>query len=648
MKTTQIISRLLPIIIILLFGSCIDENINIDSGTVDGDKVKPEWSLNASISNAQMDPHIAERIFVLTWKAAARFDRSSGMTIGADNNGWITDYLSIGWGGGWLRDANLAVAFAQEKIDNGEAEQGKYPYYRNVLQMARIWRAYLLAEFADGFGPMPTTDAFMGNNPTFESQETVYTYILTELEQATKDIDPSINMGDLDENLDLFYASDVVKWKKYGNSLRMRMAMRLSEIDPQLAKTHFEDAAKGPYIDTLQDMAQVVENDGWSPFSGVMSRTWNSQPMSKTFYNLVVGLGGLEFTVPAALSSKLKNPYTYMGLRLERHFPTTTNDPGAGYLFDGIPQYVDPRAPLLYHIVGYRDANGTYPEHVLGNDGDATEKPEHFNGVIFLKEDGTTTDVAIDITHIWSTCVAGLWDNKGAMSSGYLESRNFPSLSNTYRTSKNKRVFFGHWETFFLLAEAKYRNWSVPGSAQSHYEKGIAASFEYHNISSRLSTYLTSTDYNRTGTSVSFVHTAEAANYTIDYIDGYTRTPGTVEYRYPQNSIYQNGTVNNDVLTKIITQKYIAQVPWLPLEAWSDHRRLGLPFFENQAVEVSYDAQTQVPLTPDQSKICAWEFYPKRYRYPTSWSAIYPEGYAHAQSLLGGADKTTTALWWGQ
>ncbi|MDD2246563.1 MAG: SusD/RagB family nutrient-binding outer membrane lipoprotein [Proteiniphilum sp.] len=40
------------------------------------------------------------------------------------------------------------------------------------------------------------------------------------------------------------------------------------------------------------------------------------------------------------------------------------------------------------------------------------------------------------------------------------------------------------------------------------------------------------------------------------------------------------GVLNNQ-LSKIITQKYIAQLPWLPLEAWCDHRRLGLPFFDN-------------------------------------------------------------------
>ena len=102
----------------------------------------------------------------------------------------------------------------------------------------------------------------------------------------------------------------------------------------------------------------------------------------------------------------------------------------------------------------------------------------------------------------------------------------------------------------------------------------------------------------------------------------------------------------NDALTKIITQKYIAQVPWLPEEVWSDHRRLGLPFFENQAVEKDYNPLNQVPLTVATSKECRWDFYPKRYRYPANIQTNNQVGYAQALQLLGGPDLTTTPLWW--
>lgn len=633
----------------LFVSSCIDDDINIDPGTVNRDKLKPEWSLNSSISGAQMDPHIAERLFILTWKYAAHFERGSGFALGADNNSYMNDYLGIDWGAGWLRDANLAVQIAQEKIDNGDAVG--YPYYKNVQQMARIWRAHLLADFTANFGPMPTVQAFNGENPIFENEETVYKYILTELKEAAAAIDLSIDMRDLDTNLDLVYAKDMSKWVKFANSLRMRIAMRISDADQALAQQHFEEASKGEIITTLDEMAKVREQDGWSPFSGVMSRTWNAQNLSKTLYNLYVGLGGTEFTipgnpVPAAVAANVKDPYTYLGLKLEKHFPQTTNDPSAGYFFDGIPKYIDPRAPKLFHITGYNDGE-IYPSHALGDAGDAAANPGNFNAVKFSPETGTDT-LRLDIRYTWSTTVAGVWDTKSTLSTDYLRTRNMPALANKYRTSQNNRVFFAPWETYFLLAEAKLKGWNVSGTAKENYEKGIAASFEYHGVSDKLAAYLASSEYNRVGTSVSFDHTVEATAYNISYIDGYTKQTQTTVYEYPQNTIYKGGAVNNDALTKIITQKYLAQVPWLPLEAWCDHRRLGLPFLENQAVERAYDTQTQVPLTPATSKTCSWDYYPKRTRFPLNWATIYPEGYQKAQSLLEGPDKTTTSLWWSK
>ena len=212
--------------------------------------------------------------------------------------------------------------------------------------------------------------------------------------------------------------------------------------------------------------------------------------------------------------------------------------------------------------------------------------------------------------------------------------------------SSNKRVFFGPWESYFLLAEAAVKGWNVPGSAKYNYEKGIEASFVYHGLEDKLGSYLTSKAYNRNGTSVCFEHTQEAQPFLIHYVDPYTKEHKTRTYHYPKNSIYKDGAYNNDAMTKIMTQKYIAQVPWLPEEAWSDHRRLGLPFFENQAVEKDYNPLNQVPLTVSTSKECRWEFYPKRYRYPAAIQTNNNEGYQQALKMLGGPDLSTTLLWW--
>ena len=77
-----------------------------------------------------------------------------------------------------------------------------------------------------------------------------------------------------------------------------------------------------------------------------------------------------------------------------------------------------------------------------------------------------------------------------------------------------------------------------------------------------------------------------------------------------------------------------------------DSRRIGLPFFENQAVEKDYNPLNQVPLTVATSKECRLEFYPKRYRYPANIQTNNLEGYNKALELLGGPDVVETALWW--
>ena len=186
-----------------------------------------------------------------------------------------------------------------------------------------------------------------------------------------------------------------------------------------------------------------------------------------------------------------------------------------------------------------------------------------------------------------------------------------PGLSQAFRGSTAKRVFFAGWESYFLLAEAALKGWSVGITAKDAYEAGIKSNFEYWGVSQHLTTYLASTSYNNVGTSVSFTHTTEPGNsHSMNYVDGYTGTAGTASIAYPANTIYKNGTVRNDALTKIITQKYIANMPWLPLEAWNDHRRLGLPFFENPAVE------NPLPNMPDLTKTNymtnSVKFFPQR------------------------------------
>jgi len=617
----------------LLTSSCkkFDE-INENPIAANTGQVQIEYFINSSIVDAQMNPDVAERSFVLYWKTAGHQHSNTTFALANYDDGWTSAYYNQV--AGWLNGINTAITIAADKKASGQSR----PVDDNLVQVARIWRAYLMSEMSDNFGPIPVS-GFQGTNPEFSDVKAVYAFALSELKDASTKLDVNMtNVSGLDKQ-DPAYGYNYTKWKKYASSLRMRLAMRLSEVDAQTAKTEFEAAATSlsNLITKADETFQVQEVDGWSSLTGVMSRPWNTQPISATLNNLYVGLGGIKSQdqLSTAFHANIK-PADWMGQRYENHFSTLTNDPSAGYWFDGLPYTIDPRAYKTFIIPGdISNANFT-------NSGSAAVNTKRN-----LVNDAGAVVKEIEAKYTWNARTAGNWGAKGTRNQVMTYEGTMPRLGNQFRNSRNKRVFFGPWETYFLLAEAAERGWTTPVNGKAAYEAGIASSFEYWGISANLSAYVASQDYNRAGTSVNWDHITEPpATYTKRFQNGYTGTEGVVTLSYPKNELYKNGTVKNDHLTKIITQKFIAQTPWLPLEAWNDQRRLGLPFFENPVIETP--AATLPALNTTNYMSSKVSFFPQRLKYPSSLQNSNPKGYGQATGFLNGADATLTPLYWAK
>lgn len=128
----------------LFLTNCSDfDKINVDPYAANENQVLPEYFLNNSILGAQQDPNIAERAFVLIWKTAARQHFATGIAGGTDNDGWSSEYWK--YASEWLTNANTAIQIAEKKAGDGTAA----PYNNNVIQVARIWRTYLMSEMSD-------------------------------------------------------------------------------------------------------------------------------------------------------------------------------------------------------------------------------------------------------------------------------------------------------------------------------------------------------------------------------------------------------------------------------------------------------------------------------------------------------------------
>ena len=635
--------------------SCSDfDEVNTNPTAAGEEYVKPQYALNNSIGQAQMNPGTAERVVVYNWASAARIcGEMSFLNVGRYSDDYTSSYYYPDLSSS-IKNATLAITAVENQLEAATTTAHEKEFFPNVKQFARIWRAYLISEFVDNFGPYPI-ESFLGENPVFNSEKDDYEFILKELKEAAATINTSVLPVEAEGKCDPFdnVKYDPVKWQKYANSLRMRLAMRLSNIDKATAQAEFEDAAKGNKILTADDMFAVKENDGWDVFSGVYTRSFDDQVLSSTVANLLTNLGGIKVTEQRSDLASYVKPANYLGIKYDRHYVANTDNPTKQYWLDGMPENLDPRALKIFCLPDDENA-----ENYIDKYNDRTAKDfvlytvdENGNPIPNKDNPG---EIKIDATRCWNGYPAGSrggWSPTLAynqlVTNGYGPGCTLPMLGKDYCKGKS-RIFFAAWETYFLLAEASLYGWNTGTTAKEAYENGIKASFEYFGVSEYVNDYLNSTNYNRVGTSVKFDHTTEPTAEQMTYVDGYSKEQKTVTYEYPTASKTLYGKALNDHLTKIITQKFIAQTPYLVLEMWSDFRRLGLPFFEIPANESSMTGSDMVNVwNPNSWKDGQkWEFYPQRMRYPSSLENADPEGYKQAVELLGGSDNIITPLWW--
>src|SRR5690606_19568958 len=130
------------------------------------------------------------------------------------------------------------------------------PERANLYHMTRIWRAYAFMILTDSYGDIPYFEAGKGflegiTNPVYDSQEAIYNDLLNELETASAALNPSSG----ETSRDVLYGGDVTKWKRLGNSLLLRAAMRLSKVDPTKAAEYVGRAVAGGLMQSNEDNA---------------------------------------------------------------------------------------------------------------------------------------------------------------------------------------------------------------------------------------------------------------------------------------------------------------------------------------------------------------------------------------------------------
>lgn len=136
-------------------------------------------------------------------------------------------------------------------LTNGKAE------YNNLNAIGLIMRVLILQRVTDAYGDVPYSEAGRAKegifSPKFDTQQSIYAAMLNDLDNATK----ALNVAGDKPSSDLMYGGDIAKWKKFGFSLMVRVAMRLTKADATTAQKYALIAYAGGTMTSIDDNAKV-------------------------------------------------------------------------------------------------------------------------------------------------------------------------------------------------------------------------------------------------------------------------------------------------------------------------------------------------------------------------------------------------------
>lgn len=346
------------------------------------------------------------------------------------------------------------------------------PDEANVNAAATVLRVFDLLRMTDMHGDIPYTQAGYGllgeENwfPKYQSQQEVYTLMIADLKAARDKFSPSARaLG----SQDFLYNGDISKWKKFANSLLMRMAMRMSNVDAATAQAVFTEANSSGAFTSNDDIAFIHYAPGPQGVNrnGLNDGYWNTYKysrdckISETFLNwmkanndprLMIITGGVGN--PDEASTWITDPEKQIGLPNGYNSTNLVDAVPAGTL-DGFAtvqqnfsmlnlKYLDWEDP--YYLISYAEVELMRAEAALKG-WITTPASAHFsNGVAAAISSWVVFDPSFGKT--------------GPEIQSYIANRGFDTAS---ATDKLRLIGEEYWAATYLNDIESWSNWRRTG-----------------------------------------------------------------------------------------------------------------------------------------------------------------------------------------
>jgi hypothetical protein len=232
------------------------------------------------------NPNLIEKVTPGSLLIPTVYGMSTYFTVRSNDFTW--ELMQVGL-------SNPSVAMGAHRYDIAESAGNgtwntAYKYLRNVREMeaaavaynqpvykavATTLKAYIGGILTDSFGDVPFSEALLAEEnitkPKFDTQEEIYTSLIQQLETAN-----DIYAGDgVMSGGDLLYNNNKTNWRKFNNSLLMRMLLRVSKKPAfnsyARLRTMIADPAKYPVF-TSNAEAALVRVNGLAPYDYAWGR----------------------------------------------------------------------------------------------------------------------------------------------------------------------------------------------------------------------------------------------------------------------------------------------------------------------------------------------------------------------------------------
>lgn len=134
-----------------------------------------------------------------------------------------------------------------------------------IYAMAQLTRVYGMQLLASLQGPIPYTQMKAGETEApYDNEQTVWHAMFDDLDNAITILKSAATFG-VNQDLavvDQFYKGDCSKWLKFANTLKLRMAIRISGVEPEYAQTKAQEAVLGGVMESVGDSSYDTTNGG--------------------------------------------------------------------------------------------------------------------------------------------------------------------------------------------------------------------------------------------------------------------------------------------------------------------------------------------------------------------------------------------------